>query len=228
MADDQLDTGTTDAELATQQDQSLAQEASTPEAAAESPVETPTYVTKEELDRRDAELIRRVKQSGRDSMKKISDELTTIKDRLLATGVQLTPQQETALREKITSDFEATEQDDAPASTLSPEMKTQADFIYAQLDATFATVGMNVLATDPEFKAIKAVLDDPNGSLPKLIIVAGKQAEVKAARVALQKKNAAARVLGGGESQTNSNSISGITDITTLYEMGDRAIREKK
>lgn len=228
MADDQLDTGTTDAELATQQDQSLAQEASTPEAAAESPVETPTYVTKEELDRREAELIRRLNQSGKDRAKQINAQLTTIKDHLTAIGSQLSPQQESVLRAKIEADLEPKDEESAPASAVTPEMKSQADFVYAQIDATFADVGMTVLPTDPEFKAIKEVLDDPNGSLPRLIRVTGKQAEAKVARVALQKKNAAARVLGGGESQTNSNSISGITDITTLYEMGDRAIREKK
>jgi len=226
MTDDQLDTGTTDAGLAALQDQTLTQDASS-EAAPETPVETPTYVTKEELDRRDAELIRRVKQSGRDSMKQIANELTTIKDRLAATGVQLTPQQETALRNKITSDFEAKD-DDEPASSITPEMKSQADFVYAQIDATFADVGTTVLPTDPEFKAIKDVLNDPNGSLPKLIRVTAKAAETKAVRVASHKQSAAARVGSGGEAQTNSNNISSITDPATLYELGDRMIRDKK
>lgn len=203
MTDDTQVTGTAGAVAAPPIDPTLAQTIPTTEAAPEKPVE-PKYVTKEELDQIMAETLRRAKQSDRDRMKQIDEKLTAIKARMESDGSQLTPSQVNVLREQIEQEADPTPsvQSQAPASALTPEMQAQADFVFAQIDATFADVGTTVTPNDPEWKAIKAVLDDPKGSLPKAIRAAAKAAEAKAARLAEHANGAAARVSSGGPQTT--------------------------
>jgi hypothetical protein len=227
MADDTQVTGTPAVELATPPEPTSAQTTSaTTEAAQETPVQ-PAYVTKAELEQMMTETLRRVKQSDRDRAKQTDDKLNAIRTRLETGGAQLTPSQVNVLREQIENESEVPAQ--APASALTPEMKEQADYVYAQLDATFEDVGAIVTPNDPEYKAIKEALDDPKGSLAKVIRIAGKAAEAKAARVASQKENAAARTIGnGGSTNSDPNNISHLTDSAELYRIGDRAIRSKR
>lgn len=203
MADETKATGTPGAELATPINPTSAQTTPIEGAAQEKPAE-PKYVTIEELDQRMAETLRRVKQSDRDRMKQIDEKLTTIKTRLESGGNQLTQQQVNVLREQIEEEVisPAEQKVEAPASALPPEVQAQVDYIHAQLDATFADVGTTVLPSDPEWKAIKEVMDDPNGSLPKLIRISAKQAEAKQERTASLKEGAAARVISGGPTQS--------------------------
>ena len=204
MADDLRTTGTAGAELATPITPPSAQTVPAVETAQEKPAE-PKYVTKEELDQIMAETLRRAKQSDRDRMKQIDEKLTNIKTRLESGGTQLTQQQVNVLREQIEEEVIPTspaEQKEAPASAIPPELQAQVDYVYAQIDATFADVGTTVLPSDPEWKAIKDVMDDPKGSLPKLIRIAAKQAEAKQERTASLKESAAARVVSGGPTQS--------------------------
>lgn len=210
MADDLRTTGTAGAELATPITPPSAQTVPAVETAQEKPAE-PKYVTKEELDQIMAETLRRAKQSDRDRMKQIDEKLTTIKTRLESGGTQLTQQQVNVLREQIEEEViptsPAEQKVDAPASALPPEVQAQVDYIHAQLDATFADVGVTVLPSDPEWKAIKEVMDDPNGSLSKLIRIAAKQAEAKQERTASLKEGAAARVISGGPTQSGEGNL---------------------
>jgi hypothetical protein len=199
MADDTLLTGTTAAGLATPPAPTSALTTSTTEAAQDTPA-SPVYVTEEALEQKAAEIIRRMKQSDKDRMKQIDTKLSDIKSRLEAGGDQLTPSQVNVLREQIENEGEVQAQ--APASALTPEMQAQADYVYGQLDETFADIGTHVTVNDPEWKGIKDALDDPKGSLAKALRAATKAAEAKAARVASQKDNAAARTVSGGGSQT--------------------------
>lgn len=203
MADETQTTETTGTELATPINPTSAQTTPIEGAAQEKPAE-PKYVTIEELDQRMAETLRRVKQSDRDRMKQIDEKLTNIKTRLESGGNQLTPQQVNVLREQIEEEVisPAEQKVEAPASALPPEVQAQVDYIHAQLDATFADVGTTVIPSDPEWKAIKEVMDDPKGSLPKLIRIAAKQAEAKQERTASLKEGAAARVISGGPTQS--------------------------
>ena len=202
MADETRTTGTTGSELATPNTPTSAQTVPAVETAQEKPAE-PQYVTREVLDQTIAETLRRVKQSDRDRMKQIDEKLTTIKTRLESGGTQLTQQQVNVLREQIEEEvISPAEQKEAPASALPPEVQAQVDYVYAQIDATFADVGTTVLPSDPEWKAIKEVMDDPKGSLPKLIRIAAKQAEAKQERTASLKESAAARVVSGGPTQS--------------------------
>ena len=203
MADETRTTGTTGSELATPNTPTSAQTVPAVETAQEKPAE-PQYVTREVLDQTIAETLRRAKQSDRDRIKQIDDKLNTIKTRLESGGAQLTPQQVNVLREQIEEE-DSVEQVAAQASAVTPEMQAQVDFIYDQLDETFADVGTTVTTNDPEWAAIKEALDDPKGSLAKMIRIAAKQAEAKAVRVASQQAAAPARAVSAGGQQTTTS-----------------------
>lgn len=199
-------------------------------ANAETAQETPVgqkYVTEEAFEQKLAEAIRRVKQSDKDRMSLIDKKLEAIKSRLESGGQQLSPQQVNALREQITEEVgDATDvkQEKPQASGISAEMQAQADFVYAQLDETFADVGTSVTPNDPEWVQIKEVLDSPKGSIPKLIRVAGKAAEAKAERIATQKNTAAARAVSGGDAQQTSGDAMPVNISTN--ELFSRAHRK--
>ena len=193
--------GTTDAGQATPIDPALAQTNTPAVDAPETPAQ-PAYVTKEELERTTAEIIRRVQQSSKDRAKQITNELSAIKSRLEVTGVQLSAQQEDALRNKISDELEnPAEQAGAQASALPPEVQAQVNWMYSQIDETFADIGTKVTPNDPEWKAVQTAIDDPKGSFSKVILAAGKAANAKAERVNDQKTNAPARVVSGGGAQ---------------------------
>ncbi|CAK0744694.1 hypothetical protein CCP3SC15_1310005 [Gammaproteobacteria bacterium] len=214
MAETTQVTGTAGAVVAPPIDPTLAQTIPTTEAAPETPVQ-PTYVTKEELDQIMAETLRRAKQSDRDRMKQIDEKLSAIKTRMEAGGAQLTASQVDVLRDQVEQSLEPTPvgQSLAPASALTPEMQAQVDYVYSQIDATFADVGTAVTPNDPEWKAIKEALDDPKGSLPKAIRAASKAAEAKAVRLAEQASGAAARVSSGGPQSPVTTSASSSHDL---------------
>lgn len=197
-ADDTQVIGTTVQGAATP-DQTSAQGTST-EAAAETPVE-PKYVTKEELAAAMAEAIRREKQSSRDRMRQVDEKLTAIKARLETGGAQLNQQQVEVLREQVEQDLDSGVPAQTQASVpVTPEMQAQADFVFSQIEETFKDVGTHVLPSDPEYKLIQDVLDDPHGSVAKVIRAAGKAADAKTLRVTEQKSSAAARVISSGQS----------------------------
>jgi vacuolar-type H+-ATPase subunit H len=225
-------TGTADAGTATPIEPTLTQTTPVEGAAAETPVE-PKYVTEEVLEQKAAEIIRRMKQSDRDRMKQIDTKLSEIKSRMETDGAQLTPSQVNVLREQIEQEvpeiapaggFDTAGRTSAYSTTnpdMTPEMKVQADFVYAQLEATFADVGAAVTPNDPEWKEIKDVLDDPKGSLAKAIRTAGKAAEKKLERVAAQKNTASARALSGGQTQSTGEPVA-----TNAHELWNTAFNK--
>lgn len=126
------------------------------------------------------------------------------------------------------------EPDEPQASGLQGQPPTdeiirqQAEFVYGQINATFKDVGTEVTPNDAEFKMIEAALNDPQGSIAKTIRATVKAAEAKAARLEAQRKNAAARVVGGGGNSSDSNDISNITDAKILYKLGEKKIGGRK
>jgi hypothetical protein len=186
------------------------EQASAEQVAEATPQESQAtaYVTKEDLDRFGAELLRREKQSSRDRMKAVEDKLTAIKTRLESGGGQLSQQQVAALRAQVEEDLDGGRREDAPASAITPEMQAQADYVFDQIDATFDEVGTQVTANDPEWKIVQDVLDNPKGSLAKALLAANKAAMQKAERVSKQKGSAAARVPSGGAGQQNLSGVS--------------------
>lgn len=175
-----------------------------PGETPESQPAQPAYVTKEELDQRDAELLRRLKQSDRDRAKQIDARLTEITGMLKQSGVQVNEAQAAAIRNQITDQIDgAGEPQPAGASAaLPPEVQLQVDFVYQQIDAAFQEAGTPVTPNDPEWSTVKAALDDPRGSLAKTIVAAHNAAATKKARVTSLQGSAPARVGGGGTPPT--------------------------
>lgn len=196
------------------------------EAAPVEPQEA-KYVTAEQLERRDAELLRRFKQSSSDRAKQIEKQFDEIRA-LLTKDAPLTPQQELVLRQKIEQDVDGQTQG-MQSDAVPPEVQAQADYVYSQIDETFADIGMRVGPNDKEWTQLQTALEDPRGSLAKTLRAAAKASEAKAARVSLQKNNAQARVVsGGGERTSDPNNISNITDPKLLYQMGEKKLGERK
>lgn len=183
------------------------------------------YVTAEELERNNAELFRRWKQSSSDRAKQVDQQFAEMKA-LLTKDAPLTEQQESVLRKSIEAQVDAAPMERSDA--VPPELRAQAEFVYSQIDETFAEVGMSVGPNDKEWPPLEAALNDPRGSLAKTLRVAAKQAEEKIVRVSSQKKNAQARVVSGGlERTTDPGDISQITDSKELYRLGEKKLAEQ-
>jgi len=188
-----------------------------------------TYVTREELEERDAELLRRIKQSSRSRAEAIEKRFGEIKDLMVSREAPLSPVQESALRAKIEEQIDgpAPEEQNAPNDTIAQQLNEY-------VGAVFTEVGTAVTPNDPEFKELRDKIDEawtiqgPRG-LVVVQMAAQKAATDKAKRVALQKKNAPARVVSGGEQRpSNPNNIATITDTEELYAIGDKQIRDGK
>lgn len=193
--------------VATQQVQTSAQPAST-EAAQETPQATPQYVTVEQLSQFGEQLASRLKQSDRDRTAKINSEIAQIKSRLEVTGVQLAPEQELKLRDKIGNEIDQPA-DDVPQAQAGPASPAQgADQLIADfVGHVFKDAGTSVTKDDPEWKDLQAVIDatynDPMGHI-KVTRAAYKAAETKAQRTTANSESAAARAIGaGGAPSTN-------------------------
>lgn len=188
--------------VATQQVQTSAQPASTGAAQENAQPQTPQYVTVEQLSQFGEQLASRLKQSDRDRTARINSELAQIKSRLEATGVQLAPEQELKLRDKIGNEIDepTEEESQAPAGQASPA--AGADQLIAEfVGHVFKDAGTTVTRDDPEWKDLQAVIDatynDPMGHI-KVTRAAYKAAEAKAQRTTSNSESASARVLGSG------------------------------
>lgn len=189
---------TPDAGAATPE-QALTQGTSPEEKATES---QPQYVTKEEFDRLMADNLRRMKQSDKDRAANVDKKLNDILSRFEKGNAQLSQQQVDVLRQQIEDETEPQTQGAPPASSVTPEMQANSDYISGELAHLWEETGVSVTPNDPEFTQIKAVLDNPQGNMAKLMYAAGKAAETKAARIERLKENADARVIAGGGTTT--------------------------
>jgi hypothetical protein len=193
------------------------EQTTTPTGDAPEQQEQKQYVTQEDLDRRDAELLRRFKQSDRDRTKLIDGKLNEIKGMLDKAGTPLPPEKEAALRNQITDQIDEVEppQPQEP-SAVPPQFQQQVDFLYGQMDDAFQVVGAKVTPNDPEWKKhIQPALDDPKGSFARTLVASTKAAEEKKARTASQQETADARV-GGGGSHTPGNAPDDATGLDLL------------
>ncbi len=203
---DQVTAGPTGTQgVATPQVQASAPTTPAPAGAAQENAQTQTqqYVTVEQLSQFGEQLASRLKQSDRDRTARINSEIAQIKSRLEATGVQLAPEQELKLRNKIGDEIDQPADDgpQTPAGQASPAGPDQliAEFV----GDIFADVGTVVTKADPEWADLQAVIDrtynDPKGHI-KVTRAAIDAAQKKAQRTTSNTENAAARVLGGGGS----------------------------
>lgn len=235
MADEKNPDGTAaEPEVTTPADptaeQTSTQEVPAKEAPPKEQQETPQYVTREELERHSAELLRRVKQSSSDRAREVDRRFDEIKASMETRQAPLSVEQQSVLRQQIEKQVDGPEQDGQAQSTGEQAIQSLNAFI----GAVFADVGVAVTVNDPEFKALQDsidrawTVDGPQG-LVMVQRAAIKAAEAKAARVTSQKNSAQARVVsGGGERTANPNSIANITDTDQLYEIGEKQRLEGK
>lgn len=193
---------------ATQQEPLTSQQTPPTEQPAETAQEPkPQYVTAEDLEKREAELLRRFKQSNRDRNTRIDEQLTTIRSLLEKPGVTLTPAQEAALREDLGNRLDAEDTQAQPGNAQPPN----GDQLVTQfVSDVFAETGTQVTANDPEWKDLQKVIDaswnDPKGGV-KVTTAAIKAATQKAERLKADQENAPARVVGEGGVSTNGQTI---------------------
>jgi len=190
--------------VATPQVQTSAQPASTEAAQENAQAQTPQYVTVEQLSQFGEQLASRLKQSDRDRTARINSEIAQIKSRLEATGVQLAPEQELKLRNRIGDEIDQPAENE-PQATAGQASPASPDQLIAEfVGDIFADVGTVVTKTDPEWAELQAVIDrtfnDPKGHI-KVTRAAIDAAQKKAQRTTSNSDNAAARILGGGGSQ---------------------------
>jgi len=188
-----------DAGTATPQEPLQSNTPPTTEQPAETAQENkPQYVTAEDLEKREAELLRRFKQSNRDRNTRIDEQLAGIRQLLEKPGVQLTPDQEATLREDLGNRYDAAETQDEPRQVQAPN----GDQLVAQfVSDVFAETGTQVTVNDPEWKDLQKVIDaswnDPKGGV-KVTAAAIKAATQKAERLKADQESAPVRVVGGG------------------------------
>ena len=212
---DQVQAGPAGAQgVATPQDQTSAQPASTTGAAQENAqAATPQYVTVEQLSQVTEQIVSRLKQSDKDRAARINSEIAGIKQRLDGTGVSLAPEQELKLRDKIGEEID-NPSDGQQAGQASPP---PVDQLIAQfVGDVFAEVGTPVTPNDPEWKDLQAVIDatynDPKGAI-KVTRAAIDAANKKAQRVTANAGNAAATIGAGGAQANNTPSAASATDL---------------
>lgn len=144
--------------------------------------------------------------------------------------LKLSDEQVQQARRDIVTDAYSEPAAQSQAGAQSPVDGNPIQVLNGYLGAVFEEVGVVVTANDPEFKKLQDAIDEawtidgPQG-LVKVQRAAIKAAESKAARLEAQKKNAAARVAGGGEGSTSDPSnISNITDAKELYRLGEKKV----
>ncbi len=95
------------------------------------------------------------------------------------------------------------EQASTPQATQRTEAPTEIDPVIAETLEIYAAEGIAIETSDPEYKALDAILNDPNGNIHKYRKEVFKQIDIKRQRVAANSQNAQARVVSGGQAQTN-------------------------
>ena len=115
---------------------------------------------------------------------------------------------EKATNKIVMNDLTTRQAEQASPATQTQKNQVQTEQIHpavAALMEIFQAEGEEVVETDPEWKDhIEKVWNDPNGTIPALRKVAYKATEAKRQRKATNQQQAPARVISGGQSQTDS------------------------
>lgn len=167
--------------------------------SAETTQETPApqFVTKDDLAQFGNQLAKQLKQSARDRDNRIEQQVNDLKVTIEKSGIQVTAQQELALRNQIAEQLET--EDAAPEQVNQPG--TNADELVNQfVTESLAPFGVTLNPNSPHFPALQTAItanfNNPNpAAVNKAIIEYGKK---EAERIANQQTNADARVIGSG------------------------------
>lgn len=171
------------------------------QSAEQTQAEQPQYVTMEALAQREADLLRRIKQSDRDRSRKIEGELGDIKALLEQSKVQLSPEQETALRNQIVDRLDGNEPDTDEPEQQFAEAADPDDAVTSFVSDSLAGMGVELNPNSPHFAALQNVItqtwNDPQGG-SKVAQAIFEYGMKERDRIANQQNNADARTLGGG------------------------------
>lgn len=158
----------------------------------------PQYVTKADLEQAIELGVRRAQQSARDRAQNIENQVKAMSERLGTLNIPVTPELTEKIRAQAAQQLDTQlEQPSAPGPAASEPQEGNPVFDWTM--EVFADEGLEIKPEDPEYKQVRAALDDPNGSMVKYQKTVLKAIEQKRERVTSEKESADARVSGGGE-----------------------------
>lgn len=217
-----------------------AQQASSASPETLKPESTPESkpLTKAEIENLITEQATRIAQSMVDKAesrisRKAQEQIKAVE--LSRSTLGLTDEQVMQAKQRILID-DMTSTQSEQASFTNPQRNTaqnqQAEQQSEQLHPviqetldTFEAEGISINDDDPEYAALEAILREPEPNIFKYRQALYKQIEAKRNRITTNDANAAARVIGGGQTNTpDPNDIRNITDSKTLYKMGAKKI----
>jgi hypothetical protein len=171
-----------------------------PAATPEQQADQPKYVTKEEL----AEAIelgfRRAQKSAKSRTQAVEAQVNAIKAQLEKAGAVISPEITQNLRQQVETELDTQEAapPTAPGAAPASAQPGTGDPVFDWTVEAYKAEGIEIKPGDPEFKAIKAALDDPAGNWIKYQKTVLQAIETKRERTASQTATADARTLGGG------------------------------
>ena len=138
--------------------------------------------------------------------KKAQEQIAAIDTSRQALG--LSDEQVTQAKQRVIFDdltAKPTAEQASPAPQTQPNQQpTEIDPVIAETLDVFKAEGVTIETSDPEYKPLDAILKDPNGNIHQYRKELFRQIEIKRARVVTNQQQAPARVISGGQSQTDS------------------------
>jgi hypothetical protein len=186
----------TDEEVKPVEPQEPAQAEPEPAQEPEATQEEPTFVTREELDRLLAQTKREVKQADKQRAKQIKAEMDTMKQRLEAAGVPLTPEVEQKLHAQIVDNLRD-DDEEQPTGNSTPDIPPELEDAFAMMKEE----KVSVQEGDPEYKEfLEPLFDNDNSSRWQYTAAMRKAIDAKKARTLQQQEKAPLRTpVPGGQ-----------------------------
>jgi len=159
------------------------EETQTPEATQEEQ----TYITREELTELLAQQKREIKQADKQRAKQIKAEMDTMKQRLEAAGIPLTPEVEQKLHAQIVDNLRDDEEEQgSPTPDIPPELEDA----FAMMDME----RVSIQESDPEYEEfLKPLFENDNSSRWQYTAAMRKAIDAKKARTLQQREKAPLR-----------------------------------
>lgn len=152
-------------------------------------------ITRRELDEAIEAGFRRAQQSSKARALNIETKVNELTEQLKNLSIPVTPEITAKLRERAESEVD--QPPTQPGESLPP-----GNPVYDWTMALYKEEGLDIKPADPEWAAVKAALDDPDGNMVKYQRIVMKAIETKRTRQASEQDAASARVAGG---QTSSS-----------------------
>lgn len=200
---------------------------------AETPLTMSTLM--EALDKRDAEIMRRTRQSSNARDEFVRQEMEKMKTYLSSIGTPLPKAAEGKLQQEISDKYDQALAEDGGQVNLPGGPVAQQQHggdplqvvVQQSLLTAFKEVGVEVDPDDPEAIAIKEYLDRPDGNPQGLAIVAARQALKKRRRLARQSRTKGARSSPKGGRPLPASKVRKVRKTTDSDELYDMAFQEE-